>query len=182
MYSQNDEDEIISDIFEEIGTESRKFFEIGVGDGLECNTRALRERGWKGYAIDKDHDTEHVTKSFVTIGNISYLYSGYLLGQTCKQINQTDKRDFLSIDVDGNDYYLLMTILLTCKYKPRVICIEYNKHYKDNRVQGYDPTSVWDGSENFGASLSALKKLTEQYGYRFYGTDKNKVNAFFIKK
>lgn len=42
VYSQNDEDGIIAEIFRRIGVSDRRcFIELGVGDGLENNTLAL---------------------------------------------------------------------------------------------------------------------------------------------
>ncbi len=51
-FSQSDEDGIIAEIFRRIGTESKVFFEFGVGDGLANNTLNLLLAGWKGYWID----------------------------------------------------------------------------------------------------------------------------------
>ncbi|MBN9021799.1 MAG: hypothetical protein J0H08_06860, partial [Rhizobiales bacterium] len=45
LHSQNYEDAIIAEIFGRIGEGNRTFVEIGVGDGTECNTRALLDRG-----------------------------------------------------------------------------------------------------------------------------------------
>src|SRR5262245_40537087 len=36
VYSQNDEDGIIQEIFRRIGSSNRTFVEFGAGDGLEC--------------------------------------------------------------------------------------------------------------------------------------------------
>lgn len=48
VYSQNDEDGIIEEIFNRIGTVGKCFVEFGVQDGLECNTHYLLHRGWRG--------------------------------------------------------------------------------------------------------------------------------------
>lgn len=47
VYSQNNEDGIIAEIFRRIGTQNRTFVEFGVGDVLQNNTRLLLELGWK---------------------------------------------------------------------------------------------------------------------------------------
>ena len=41
VYSQNEEDGIINEIFQRIGTTNKTFVEIGVGNGLENNTLHL---------------------------------------------------------------------------------------------------------------------------------------------
>ena len=48
VYSQNDEDGILEEIFKRIGIENGTFCEIGVENGLECNTLYLIHKGWIG--------------------------------------------------------------------------------------------------------------------------------------
>src|SRR5271165_3769335 len=54
VYSQNGEDGIIAEIFRRIGTNDRFFVEVGIGDGLQNNSRFLLETGWRGVWIDSD--------------------------------------------------------------------------------------------------------------------------------
>ena len=51
-YSQNDEDGIIQEIFNRIGTTNRFFVEFGVQDGLESNTHFLLLQGWNGVFME----------------------------------------------------------------------------------------------------------------------------------
>jgi len=48
VYSQNNEDGIIDEIFRRIGVDSKRFIEIAAGDGIENTTRLLLETGWNG--------------------------------------------------------------------------------------------------------------------------------------
>lgn len=52
VYSQNDEDGILQEIFSRIGLGSRKFVEFGVENGLENNTLKLLLEGWSGLWIE----------------------------------------------------------------------------------------------------------------------------------
>src|SRR4051812_30839967 len=54
MYSQNDEDGIIQEIFRRIGTTNRTFVEFGVESGIECNSAKLLIEGWRGLWIEAD--------------------------------------------------------------------------------------------------------------------------------
>src|SRR5262249_40846403 len=52
VYSQNDEDGIIQEIFRRVGVHHRTFVEFGVETGLECNTAKLLVEGWEGLWIE----------------------------------------------------------------------------------------------------------------------------------
>ena len=52
VYSQTDEDGIIREIFNRIGTTNQTFVEFGIGNGLENNSRALLLEIWQGLWID----------------------------------------------------------------------------------------------------------------------------------
>src|SRR5215470_12824028 len=52
VYSQNDEDGIIAEIFRRIGATNRTFVEFGVETGVECNTAKLLVEGWRGLWIE----------------------------------------------------------------------------------------------------------------------------------
>ena len=55
VFSQNGEDGIILHLFSRIGVTDRRFVEIGVEDGSECNTANLAINfGWSGVMIDRD--------------------------------------------------------------------------------------------------------------------------------
>ncbi|MGK7945493.1 MAG: hypothetical protein AB4058_13585 [Microcystaceae cyanobacterium] len=48
VYSQADEDGIIREIFNRIGTTNKTFVEFGIGNGLENNSLALLFDNWQG--------------------------------------------------------------------------------------------------------------------------------------
>ena len=54
VYSQNDEDGIIQEIFRRIGTGTKEFIEFGVNNGLECNSHYLLHKGWHGLWLEGD--------------------------------------------------------------------------------------------------------------------------------
>ena len=186
IYSQNDEDGIISEIFSRIGTTNNTFVEFGIGNGLENNTIALLFDNWNGLWIDAStRSVEDINKnlnkiiksgklkvieSFITKNNINELISN--------NIDSTEI-DLLSVDLDGNDYHVLNAI--TC-ISPRVIVIEYNAKFTPptSFCMDYDESHTWKGDDCFGASLKFLEKNID--GYCLVGCNLNGVNAFFVRQ
>jgi hypothetical protein len=97
-----------------------------------------------------------------------------------KKMNVPAEFDLLSIDIDGNDYWVWRALEA---YKPRVAVIEYNAAHPPpaRKVIPYNPGFVWDRTTYYGASLSSLTLLGKQLGYALLGTNKKGVNAFFIR-
>lgn len=171
FYSQNGEDGIIEAILARVGTTNRYFVEFGVEDGKVCNTRRLREKGWSGLQMDPlDPPGPGVEREFVTAENIESLFKKYGVPR---------EFDLLSIDVDGNDYWVWRAI---SGRRARVVVIEYNATVPpgESRVIAYDPRFRWDGTDYFGAGLSALAKLGRSKGYTLVACNSNGVNAFFV--
>jgi len=187
VYSQNDEDGIINEIFKRIGITNKIFVEFGVQDGLESNCHFLLFNGWRGLWLDGSEEnirklkeyfpepisTKQLTaiNAFITVENINNLIEGVFSGEI----------DLLSIDIDGNDYWIWQAIKCI---QPRVVVIEYNAKFPPpcEWVMEYEPNHIWDGSDKYGASLKSLELLGDKLGYRLVGTSICGVNAFFVKK
>ena len=187
VYSQNDEDGIIQEIFRRIGMESRTFVEFGVADGTECNTAKLLVEGWRGLWIEADAghaaairsgfapflDKRSLTliESRVTAENINGLLT---------QGGMSGEIDLLGIDIDYNDYWVWKAIDAV---QPRVVAIEYNATLRPpmSLTVPYDPDGAWDGTNFYGASLAALTHLGVAKDYRLVGCSIAGVNAFFVR-
>lgn len=191
VYSQNDEDGILAEIFKRISITKGIFCEIGVHNGLECNSLFLLHQEWRGTWVEAD-ETQipvinekfqqllasgqlHVQNEYVKPENINQLLTEGL----SRIAGKTDELDFLSIDIDGMDFYLLRSLEL----KPKVICIEYNAKFPAGviRCPIFDPNYRWQGTDYMGASLSALDELARTMGYTLVGTNITGANAFFVR-
>jgi hypothetical protein len=183
--SQNREDGMIHEIFRRIGTQSRIFVEIGVGDGRECNTAFLLSQGWTGYWIDGNDRFLETLKDRADLGggcikhSVAHV-SRENIAELLKELEVPNEIDLLSLDIDQNTYYIWDGLR---QVRPRAVVDEYNAAIPpdvDWKVL-YDPNRTWDGSQNFGASLLAFETLAAQLGYNLVGCDFTGINAFFVR-
>ncbi|OLE56347.1 MAG: hypothetical protein AUI36_16020, partial [Cyanobacteria bacterium 13_1_40CM_2_61_4] len=188
VLSQFGEDGIISEVFKRIGEQSRYFVEFGAGDGIENNSAALLLRGWKGFWIEGDSAfAQSITtglprtisdgrltfkNAFVTPSNIESLF---------QEAGVPQEFDMLSIDIDGNDYWVWSAIH---DYSPRLVVAEYNATFGPDIewVMKYNPDHRFDGTNYFGSSLKSLERLSAEKGYRLVGCNLAGVNAFFVRQ
>ena len=144
------------------------------------------ERGWTGVWIDGDaHPLEAANENAAP-----YVASGALkiLGLQVTRDNVRsavlehiggEAIDFLSVDVDYNTSHIWRAIDLP----HRVACIEYNANYPPSvewEVR-YDPARVWDGTNQYGASLKKLETIGSAKGLSLVGCELHGVNAFFVQ-
>lgn len=181
VYSQQGEDGIIEHIFSVIGTDTKFAVDIGAYDGrITSNVMALEERGWQTLKIEGGEiaDTEeakrnNVKKHWVSRENVAEILEQYEVPKNF---------DFLSLDIDSIDYYVLEA-LLAAGYSPRAIVTEYNGTYGPVLpvVVKYpiDIGKLW--GDYYGASLAAFYYLLKDNGYRLVYCESNGVNAFWVR-
>lgn len=195
VYSQNGEDGILLFIFSMIGTTSRTFVEFGIGAGFECNSANLIINfGWQGLMLDIDAHGIAVARNFYqhklrdqtnTIRIVHAAVTAENINQLLVENGVTGQIDLLSIDIDGNDYWVWQAIEAI---QPRVVVIEYNASFgidqavtiayrPDFARYRYHPSGFYHG-----ASLKALARLAEQKGYVLVGCESSGANAFFVRK
>jgi hypothetical protein len=174
VYSQFGEDGVIGRILECIGTTNRFFVDFGAFDGISLsNTANLRlHHGWTGLLMDGDSSNHNslVTTEIVTAENVEALF---------KKHGVPNEFDLLSIDIDGNDYWVWQAIE---RFVPRVVVIEYNIFFglQHAKTMPYRADHVWDKTAYHGASLAALRKLGRSKGYSLVWTESYSPNAFFV--
>jgi hypothetical protein len=191
VFSQWGEDGIIQYLISELQIDRSVFIEFGVENYTESSTRFLLiNNNWSGLVIDgsaKNIDyirndpifwrynlkAEH---SFVTRDNINQLISkNGIKGEI----------GLLSVDIDGNDYWVWEAIDVV---QPVITIVEYNARfgpdaavtvpYQADFVRGTAHHSML----YYGVSLSALCLLGKRKGYAFVGCNSAGNNAFFIRK
>src|SRR5580700_10783467 len=99
-FSQNGEDGVLEAIFNTIGKTNQYYVEFGAENGVECNTKYLRDHhNWSGLLMDAAYQDGSINlqREFITAENINALFQKYSVP---KQF------DLLSIDIDFNDWYV----------------------------------------------------------------------------
>lgn len=176
VFSQFGEDGIIQKILEIIGSSYRTCVEFGAYDGFfHSNTANLWTNGWRGILIEADKKrfaslVENTKKYDCYVVNAFVGYEGSnTLENILKKHKLPDKIDFLSIDIDGDDYYIFESLN---ELKPRVICCEYNP-----TIPAHIELIAGKGNY-FGCSPRSLSRLAETKGYRLVSM--TETNCFFV--
>jgi hypothetical protein len=191
VFSQWGEDGIIQYLISRIDIENRIFIEFGVQDYSESNTRFLLvNNDWTGLVIDSSPEfIKHIRSQeyywkydltaicdFVTSENINDLIADAEI---------TGSIGILSIDIDGNDYWIWNAISIV---SPQIVIVEYNSLFGNqyavtipyqtdfSREKAHFSNLYW------GASLPAFCHLAAQKGYIYVGSNAAGSNAFFVRK
>lgn len=192
LYCQNGEDGLLLYIFSKIGVTNRKYVNIGCG-GSSNTANLVINFGWGGLELDGSAENVQQTIRFYVdkIGSEPRglsIKQGWLTRDNVNRViaenGATGEIDLISIDIDGNDYWIWEAIDVV---NPRVVLIEYNASFGAERSLSvkYDPNfERWEKHPSgwyHGASLAALTKLGKRKGYALIGCEFNGVNAFFVR-
>jgi hypothetical protein len=184
VFSQNGEDGVIAEIFSAIGLTNQFFVEFGGWTGEECNTRLLAEVfGWSGVYLERDpvwaeqlaqrysnNESVRVSCAEVTSKNVNEVFD---------RAQVPSEFDLLSIDVDGQDYWIWRALEGYC---PHVVVIEYNSAIpRGSKLVEREERQPSDGLGFLGASLGALDALANRKGYRLVHAEMAGVNLFFVR-
>ena len=185
-FSNGREEQILKSYVAELlpAGHNRTAIDIGAGDGMRwSNTYALFLSGWKGVGIEFD------SRKFVKLARAyKYFPDVYACRNraTPKNIvpllqSYETPTDFavLSLDIDGNDYWVLREILSV--FKPQLIVSEINEKIPPpiRFVVKYDPNFQLR-HHFFGYSMAVLSDLCEEFGYVILTLEYN--NAFLAPK
>lgn len=190
VFSQWGEDGLIATILREVPITRSTFIEFGVETFVEANTRfLLTRRNWSGTVIDGSernieaikrssaywkHDL-HARHAFITAENID---------ETLRSAHPDPDLGLLSIDIDGNDYWVWKAIT---SLSPRIVICEYNSLFGPDAAVTipYDPgfSRAATGPQRmcYGASIAALHHLAREKGYSLVAGNTSGNNAFFVR-
>ncbi len=177
-YSQFGEDGIINKIFDTIGTSSKVCIEFGAWDGFHLsNTANLWTNGWKGILIEANPQKFASLIARVKPYDCHCINAmvGYTGSNTLENIlkykNISAEIDFLSIDIDGDDYWVLKSLK---DIHPRLIACEYNPTIP------FYLNLIPSPSNYFGCSAFSLIELAKSKGYALVAM--TETNCFFVRE
>lgn len=190
VFSQWGEDGILYYLCDVLELWHPRMIEIGAGDYSECNSRFLaQELAGSAVVIDANDDlptqvlaradswksTVVPQSTWVTPDNIARI-----MNDASATIGALD---ILSLDIDGNDYWVLDAAPLDGL---SILLLEYNPLFGSKlpvTVARDDTFSRYEAhysSLYYGASLPALIRLASRSGFTFAGTNRVGNNAFFV--
>jgi hypothetical protein len=191
VFSQFEEDGKLLFIFSVIGMGGKLFVEIGSDDGVNSNSANLYFNfGWHGLFIDGNPKSIRRGRRFFSKYPHPWFYKPTFVCAkvTRENINNLVKDagfegeiDLLSIDIDGNDYWIWDALEVV---RPRVVIIEtHNEFGLNNIVVPYDPDYSFPGRHPVyhGASPVAMTRLAGRKGYRLVGANELGFNFIFIR-
>ena len=191
VFSQFEEDGKLLFIFSIIGMTNKTFIEIGSDDGINSNCANLHFNfGWHGLFIDGNAKAIKRGKRFYSKYPHPWNYSptfecAKVQRENVNQLIEQNgfKRDIglLSIDIDGNDYWVWDALNII---EPQVVIIEtHNEFGYEDIVVPYDPNYFFPGKHPVyhGASPKAMTNLARKKGYRLVGANELGFNFIFIK-
>lgn len=189
VFSQFDEDGIIQYLINKLPIEKKTFIEFGVENYEESNTRfLLLNDHWRGMVLDaRASDIQYIREDKI--------YWQYDLQAKCTWITRENinglLRDagfgedlgLLSIDIDGNDYWIWEAIE---SVRPFIVVVEYNSLFGLRPIaapyrEDFSRADAHYSNLYYGASLGALQHLAQKKGYLLLGSNVWGHNAFFVR-
>jgi hypothetical protein len=194
IFSQFEEDGIALALLSSLGNGPRVFVDIGAGDGVfasNCANLAIN-LGFHGLFIEADRSLVERGRAFYARHPDTSLYppafaqasvTPATVNDIVRSAGFTGEIDFLSIDIDGNDYWVWEALTVV---EPRVVVIEAHPELgRRSLVAPYtdEPLHVPGRPSHFlGASPAAMTALAARRGYRLVAANRFGFNLFYVRE
>jgi len=191
VFSQWGEDGLIQYLLENVAIERPLFVEFGVENYTESNTRfLLTNNQWSGLVIDgSSENIDYIKRDPIYWATNLKAVNGFItkdnINELLTQNGISGDIGLLSIDIDGNDYWVWQAINTI---SPRIVVCEYNSHFGATAkvTTPYDSSFVRDKAHYskiyYGASIAALCKIADIKGYSLVASNSAGNNIFFVRK
>lgn len=178
--SQTGEDGIIEKIFSIIEPKNKFCCEFGAWDGkyLSNTYNLVANQNWRGLFIEANENkfkdllvTHGQNNNAILLNRLIEFDGENSLDNMLEEVKSPIDLDLISIDIDGNDYFIFESI---AKFRPRVVVIEFNPSIPNDVI--FVQAKAKD--VNQGCSLLALIILGKEKGYELICC--TQWNAFFV--
>ncbi len=170
IYSQFGEDgviEYVMEILRKAECSDKWCLDVGAWDGLHLSNTAnlIIHHEFSAVLIEADKERFHeLSSNFstkpVTAINMYVNFEGQdTLDKVLSRTDIPTNFDFLSIDIDGCDFYIFESLT---KYRPKLICIEFNPTIP-NSVEYVNPRNF---SVKHGSSAKSIAMLAKAKNYK----------------
>jgi hypothetical protein len=178
--SQHGEDGIIEKVLEVTGDNNRWCVEFGSWDGIHLSNtyNLIKNKDYSAVLIEGDRNRfQDLLKTFAGDRKVAAInaFVGFEADNNLDLLLEaTDipcDFDLLSIDIDGNDYYVWECVR---RYRPKVVVIEYNPTIP-NSVEFVQQR---DMNITQGSSIASIVKLAKLKNYELVAV--THTNAIFV--
>ena len=186
VFTYHGEDGIIGYLIRQAEIENKIFVDIGSGDCIKSNCACLAVHyDWQGLFIDSSQIQLSIGRNFyrknnkVRFKNIEVRPDN--VNEVLKEAGVTGKIGLLSVDIDGNDYWIWKAIDII---QPEIVVIEAKIEYgSQDVIVPYGVNNHRSKNIQFnGASVKAFEKLGLKKGYKLAGSNREGYNLFFVKE
>lgn len=191
LFSQFEEDGLLLYVFSLIDNPVKCFLEFGSDDGVNSNSANLHfHHDWTGLFIDGNKSAIERGRYFYkkwgnpSVKNPTFIHSMITRENINDLITQgglSGEIGLLSIDIDGNDYWVWEKIDVI---QPQVVIVEtHNEFGMNDIVVPYDSAYFYPGKhpDYHGASPVAMTNLAKHKGYRLVGCNELGFNFIFLR-
>src|SRR6266516_1232055 len=181
-FSRWDEEKILKQLIRELlpADQYHSAVDIGAGDGVRwSNTYALFSQGWRGLGVEGDpRQVIKLARAYQRYPNAFACRARVTPRTVIPLLNAYEiEKDFsvLSLDIDGNDYWVLHALL--AEFRPRLIVTEINEKIPPpiRFIVKYNPDFELR-HHFFGYSIASLADLCAEFDYSIVALEYN--NAF----
>ncbi len=182
FYSQNGEDGILIQLIKELDISDGTFCEFGASNGINSSNtyNLIKNYNFSGIAIESDKSSyiqcvknyQHFLKVQVLHGAVIYNNDENNLDRWLERGGLPQEFDILSIDIDGDDYYVWERLT---GFTPKIVIIETNSYRdpvyeelpsKASDEYNIDPLKQWfPGRIALGCSFISAVQLGLKKGY-----------------
>lgn len=189
VFSQWDEDGIIQYLVNKLPIPNKTFIEFGVENFEESNSRFLMLNDhWQGMVLDASaSDIRYIQQHRISWQYDLQAKSTWITRENINPLLQSsgfgEDVGLLSIDIDGNDYWIWEAIE---SIRPRIVIVEYNSLFGLRPIavpykEDFARNAAHFSNLYYGSSLGALHHLAGKKGYLLLGSNIWGHNAFFIR-